>query len=122
MTLRALPLAALLAAPAQAGDLKCPTDMFCSDARCFAAAGDDEGASYVRNADGAAPELYLGDGIWVPATRTQENGTAVFAATSPQGEQVFLGLRQKGGAYVLTRREPGPQGRVWTATGRCNDQ
>lgn len=122
MTARALPLL-LLAVPAQAGDLKCPTEMFCSDDRCFAAdPTDDEGAHYVRDADGAVPELYLGDGVWVSAARSQEQGTAVFTATSPQGEAVFLGLRQKGGAYILTRREPGARGRVWTATGRCTDQ
>lgn len=123
MSLRPLPLLACLAVPAHAGDLKCPTEMFCSDARCIAAdPANDEAAHYVRDADGTAPELYLGDGIWVAAIRSQDRGTAVFTATSPQGEAVFLGLRQSGGAYILTRREPGPQGRVWTATGRCKDQ
>ncbi len=123
MILRALPLLALFAAPAAAGGLKCPTEMFCSGNRCFDAdPSNDETAQYVRNADGAAPELYLGDGVWVPARRTKEQGTVVFSATSPQGDAVFLGLRSKGGAYILTRREPGAQGRVWTATGRCTDQ
>ena len=103
-------------------DMACPTQLFCSDQACFAAnPADDESAHYVRDPLGAAPELYLGDGIWVAATRAEGQGSLIWTATSPTGEAVFLGVRREGGDYIMTRREPGAQGRVWTATGRCTD-
>ncbi len=103
-------------------DLACPTQIFCSDQECFAAnPANEEGATYVRDPLGAAPELYLGEGTWVPASRSEGQGSLVWTATSPEGDAVLLGVRREGGDYILTRRDPGAQGRVWIATGRCTD-
>ncbi|MCC7319594.1 MAG: hypothetical protein IT542_01310 [Rubellimicrobium sp.] len=111
-----------LAGPALA-DLVCPTELTCADAACRAAdPADEEGATYVRDPLGPASELYLGDGIWVPAARAEDRGALVWSATAPSGEAVVLAVRREGGAYLLTRREPGPDGRVWSATGRCADR
>jgi hypothetical protein len=113
--------ALLFAAGPTLADLACPMQLYCSDQECFAAnPTDEEGATYVRDPLGAAPELYLGDGIWVAASRADGRGALTWTATSPTGEAVSLGLRREGGDYILTRREPAG-GRVWTATGRCTD-
>jgi hypothetical protein len=80
--------------------------------------GDAEGATLVGDAMGTAPELHLSAGRWARATRSGGAGTLVWTAAAGPDAPVVLGVARAGGAYALTRREPGPRGRVRARSGR----
>jgi hypothetical protein len=74
-----------------------------------------------RDADGQ-PILYLGEGLWMRATRQDGQGAVTFAGLAETGETVHLSVAIEGGAYVMVRREAAPGTRVFVTTGRCRNE
>ncbi len=120
----ALLLLALAPLPAAGQEmLACEPAFHCSDVTCF---GSDptilagETGDYVRNPMGPAPEIYVGDGLWVRSSpAVEQQGTLRWLGTTEQGETVMLTVNRRGGDYIYVRRGPGADGRVWIAAGSC---
>lgn len=105
---------------AMADRLVCDPDFRCNGETCRALPGlDPEGADYVEDATGAAPQLYVSEGTWAPAERRAQDGTLSFHATAANGERVMLVVDQATGIYTQTRGTPG---NVWFTTGRCRQE
>jgi hypothetical protein len=119
------PFLALAASPLAAQGLVCDPAFFCnvSEDRCFDAPGfNEEGADYVEDPLGAAPRLYVSEGTWAAAERYEGQGTLSWKAVTAEGQSVILTVEQSTGAYTILRREPGAEGRLWYATGTCEDR
>jgi hypothetical protein len=119
------PVMALATGPVMAQGLVCDPAFFCnvSDNRCFAAPGlDEEGADYVEDPMGAAPRIYVSEGTWAAAERREGQGTLSWEAMTAEGQSVILTVEQSTGAYTMMRRDAGEDGRLWYATGTCEDR
>jgi hypothetical protein len=118
-------LLALVAGPGMAQGLVCDPAFFCnlSEDRCFGSPGfNEEGADYVEDPLGAAPRLYVSEGTWAAAERREEQGTLSWEAVTAEGQSVILTVEQSTGAYTIVRRDAGDGGRLWYATGTCEDR
>ncbi len=111
-------LVILAAPPLFAQSLQCPPMMYCGDAGCFAGNPDDpEAGTFVRDAMGDAPSVYVSEGTWMPATRTLDRGVLVFTGTDPSIGRVRLAVRQQGGTYLYTL----PDQPDFAMTGTCKN-
>lgn len=109
--------------PALAEGIVCDAAFVCSDDRCFAAPGfDAEAADYVEDAMGDAPRIYVSEGTWATAERRESQGTLSWLAQTAAGESVMLTVERTSGAYTMLRRATGATGRVWFATGTCENR
>ncbi len=119
-----LALALVLIAPHSvlAAGLDCRPQIFCSDTSCAATDPDDtEGGTYVRDALGATPEVYVGEGLWVTAQRVEKDGTFTFTGTNSQNAAVMVSVRRQGGAFIYSLLDGDMGKRTWIMTGTCRN-
>ena len=113
--IRALVLSVLCAAPA-AADMVCRPDLRCDDRGCRADSGNEEAFFYVTDPAGRS-QLYVSEGTWADARRTQADGLTVWTAPTPAGGTLRLALRPDTSTFLATLS--GPDAAPRTAAGRC---
>jgi hypothetical protein len=102
--------------------LDCRPQMYCSDTSCAATDPDDtDGGTYVRDAMGAAPEVYTGEGQWAAAERVAKNGTWTYTGTNTQNAAVMVSVRRQGGVFIYTLLDGDMGKRTWVMTGICGN-